>query len=176
MTIFVDGTFRSAPHPYMQIFTIHADVRSHVIQIASCLMLHKDTGSYRQVIQALKLAVRHVSGHRWRPTTVVLDFELASINAFQTEFPNIEVKGCYFHFNQSLWKHVQSLGIVRAYRNDRRVKKLIKKIMALAFLPLAVLRINYQQMRNSNRTRRLVARYPNLNDFMVYFENTYLKR
>ena len=173
-TLYVDGTFRSAPHPYKQIYTIHAEVRGHVVTVATCLMLNKNTGSYRQVIQALKTAVRQVTGRRWRPTTIIVDFELAAINAFQSEFRNISVKGCYFHFNQALWKHIQDLGLTRAYKNDRRVKKLVKKIMALGFLPIPHVARSFWNLRTSQRTRRLVRRYQNLAAFIDYVDNTYM--
>ena len=52
--IFVDGTFRSCPHPYNQIFTVHALVQDHVVVLVICLMVNRDIGSYRQVFQVLK--------------------------------------------------------------------------------------------------------------------------
>ncbi|MEO0687130.1 MAG: hypothetical protein AAFY76_19295 [Cyanobacteria bacterium J06649_11] len=108
-TIFVDGTFKSCPRPYQQVFTIHALVRDHVGLLATVLMLNKDVGSYRQVIQSIKDRIFAITNRRWRLVAVVCDFEVASINAFQTEFPNISIKGCYFHFNQSLWRSIQRL-------------------------------------------------------------------
>ncbi len=173
-TLYVDGTFRSTPRPYKQIYTLHAEVRGHVVQVATCLMRNKDTGSYRQVIQALKTGVRIVTGHRLRPRTVIVDFELAAMNAFESEFPNISVKGCYFHFNQALWKHIQELGLVRAYKNDRRLKKLVKKIMALGFLPIPHVLRSFWNLRTSPQTRRLIARYANLGVFINYVYNTYM--
>ena len=137
-------------------------------------MLNKDTGSYRQVLQALKIAVRQATGHRLRLRTVIVDFELAAINAFQSEFPHSNVKGCYFHLNQAFWKHIQELGLTRAYRDDRRVKKLFKKIMALGFLPIPHVIRSFWNLRTSRRTRRLVARYPNLDVFINYVNNTYM--
>ena len=172
--IFADGTHRSTPRPYKQIYTIHAEIQRHIVKVATCTMLNKDTGSYRHVLQVLKRGVRQVTGHHWRPTTIVIDFELAAKNAFETEFPNADIKGCYFHFNQALWKHIKDLGLTRAYKDNRRVKKLVKKIMALGFLPLPYVRMNFQQLRQSARTLRLVNRYPNLDRFMTYVDNTYM--
>ena len=92
--IYAGGTFRTAPHLYKQVFTIHANVRGHVVLAVTCLMLNKDIGSYRQVLQALNTKIWQLTGHRWRPATLILDFELASTNAFPTEFRYITVKGC----------------------------------------------------------------------------------
>ena len=103
-----------------------------------------------------------------------MDFELATISAFETEFQNGIVMRCYFHYNQALWRNIQRFGLSQPYRNNRRVKKCLRKVMALGFLPLMLVRINYNQLRNSRRTLRLVRRYPNLEEFFTYFENNYL--
>ena len=172
--VFADGTFRSTPLPYKQTYTIHALIRRHVIKIATCTMINKNTGSYRQVLRALKIGVRQHTGHRWRPETVVVDFELAAVNAFESEFPNSRVRGCYFHFNQALWRHIGELGLVRPYKDNRRFKKLVKKVMAIGFLPLAFVQNQFNMLRNTNSTRRMVARYPRLDDFLSYVSNTYI--
>lgn len=46
--------------------------------------------------------------------------------------------------------------------------------MALGFLPLAVVRMNFVQLRNSQLTRQLIGRFPALGDFFNYFSNNYL--
>ena len=172
--IYADGTFRTCPHPYNEMFTIHVQINGHVLCTITCLMLNKDIGSYREILRVLKETIRNVTGRRWAPTVVVVDFEQASIAAFQTEFPNISVKGCYFHYNQSLWRAVQRLGLVNAYRNNRLLKKCVKNIMSLGFLPLAVVRLNFNALSVSRRTRRLFNRFPALREFFDYFRRNYL--
>ena len=120
-TIFLDGTFRSAPRPYTQLFTIHGVQQGRALNFVSCLMTDRNIGSYRQVFQILKREIRRITHHRWRPLNAVMDFELATISAFETEFQNGIVMGCYFHYNQALWRNIQRL--------------------ALGFLPLMLVRI-----------------------------------
>jgi hypothetical protein len=50
-TIFVDGTFRTAPHPYAQLLTIHGLFRDVVVPLAFCLISGRTTAHYRQVLQ-----------------------------------------------------------------------------------------------------------------------------
>ena len=39
------------------------------------------------------------------------DFEQGSWLAIKSLFPNAVVKGCAFHWGQSIWRHVQSIGL-----------------------------------------------------------------
>jgi len=72
-------------------------------------------GQYRQTLQVVKQNVKRISRHRWRPHLVVSDCEQSLIAAVETELPNSRISGCYFHFGQTLWGRVQSLGLSRDY-------------------------------------------------------------
>lgn len=172
--IYVDGTFRTAPFPYNQFFTIHGEINGRVLCCASALISDKTIATYRQVFQVLKRKIREITGHRWRPRRAISDFEQAIITAFETEFPDARLWGCYFHFSQSLWRRIQELGLSAAYRNDRHLKLNLRKVMALGFIPLALVRLNFERLRNSRRTHRLFNRYPGLQEFYNYFRNNYI--
>ncbi|CAL8236685.1 unnamed protein product [Arctogadus glacialis] len=47
------------------------------------------------------------------------------MTALETELPRARVCGCYFHFNQALWKRVQGLGLAAAFRHDHRLAAII---------------------------------------------------
>ena len=76
-------------------------------------MTGKLIGQYRELFHVLKRTLRRASGHRWRPESVISDFEQSLIAAIETEIPNARLSGCYFHFGQNLWRKVQSLGLAR---------------------------------------------------------------
>ena len=105
---------------------------------------------------------------------IITDFEYSLLLALETEFPNAQLRACYFHFCQSLWRRVQNLGLAVQYRNNRRLKKLVLKVMALGHLPMALVRQNFRMLRERNSTRRLANRVPALEDFFDYFERNYL--
>jgi hypothetical protein len=79
----------------------------------------------------------------------------ATFAAVETELPNARISGCYFHFGQNLWRRVQSLGLARDYRQNKRLKKTIRKVIAIGYLPMALVRalfsINFVQNESSNR-------------------------
>ncbi|KRZ75178.1 hypothetical protein T10_12247, partial [Trichinella papuae] len=71
------------------------------------------------------------------PQTVICDFETALIPAVQGSFPGVHVQGCYFHFCQAVLRKVADLGLRSRYLREAETKKIIKMLMATAFLPLA---------------------------------------
>ena len=48
----------------------------------------------------------------------MVDYEKAAINALSTTFPCTELQGCYFHFGQAIWRHIQALGLQQRYQNE----------------------------------------------------------
>ena len=176
--IYCDGTFRTCPKPYEQYFTIHGHgkYRSRVLCFVNCLMTDRNITDYRHVFQTLKTKICQVTGHRWRPRGVICDFEQALLVAVETELHHAQISGCYFHFNQSLWRKVQNLGLTASYRQHRELKKVIRKVMAIGYLPVLLVRQNFHLLRTSRRIMRLCRRFPKLTDFLELISMKLLKR
>jgi hypothetical protein len=66
----------------------------------------------------------------------MIDFEMSAINAFKFHFPNIKILCCFFHFGQSLLRHVVSCWLKEAYISDPILKTWVKKVTALALVPI----------------------------------------
>ena len=91
----------------------------------------------------------------------------------ETEFPRTSLRGCYFHFSQSLWRKLQQLGLTRAYRVDITLKRNIRKTFALGYLPVQLVRMNFNELFNSRETHRFINQYPSLRDYYVYLRTNY---
>ncbi|KAL8614876.1 hypothetical protein ACOMHN_042834 [Nucella lapillus] len=174
--IYLDGTFKVCPRPYQQVFEVFGELQGHVVPFVHVLMEHRTTGHYRQVFQFLKTTIRRLTHHNWRPHTVICDFEQALHSAVETELPRTAISACYFHFCQSLWRKIQELGLSAPYRQNQQLKTLLRKIMALGYLPLQLLRMNFTQLFNARRTTRLMNRFPALQDFLQYVRNMYVRQ
>lgn len=124
--------------------------------------------------QTVIRCVRQMTGQQVNATSVVCDFEMSILLAVNTELPNAEICVCYFHFTQSLWRKISDLGLASAYHQHSRVRKLLRKVMALAFLPLALVRNNVMLLLASPEWRSASRHYHALNDFMAYFTRTYM--
>ena len=70
------------------------------------------------------------------PTTVVVDFEQAAINAVRTVLgQHVVIQGCFYYLTQSTWRHIQEMRLVPLYNKNKNVKQFCRMIDALAFLP-----------------------------------------
>jgi hypothetical protein len=68
------------------------------------------------------------------------DFEKGAINAFGFEFPGATCKGCYFHFNQCLYRKLCDLGLKVQYVNDKVINEWFRMTMILPLVPLDLIR------------------------------------
>lgn len=56
---------------------------------------------------------------RLKPTDVMVDFEMAAMNAIRENFhQEVEVHGCFFHFCQNVYRNVQKVGLQTVYASD----------------------------------------------------------
>ena len=141
--VYMDETFKTCPHPYMQFVTIHGNYHGRVLPFIMCLLTGKTVGHYRELLIHVKRKVRRLCGHPWDPDRFVTDFEGAMFAAIATELPTTRISGCYFHFCQSLWCRVAELGLAREYHRRQRKRRTIQKIMAITHLPLPLVRHNF---------------------------------
>ena len=120
------------------------------------------------------MKVRRLTGHRFQPRRIIADFENSIQAAVHTELPHTQLSNCYFHFCQSLWRRIQGLGLARPYARRRKLRKCLRKFMALGYLPVPLVRQNFFLHAGSQRTLRLVRRYPVLRDFITYVQANYI--
>ena len=126
--------------------------------------LEKPVHTTNKYYMCLSNMLDSLSGRHLRPVRVVCDFELGIISAVETELPGARLCGYMFHFCQSLYRKINELGLSRAYKQDVQVKSIVCKVMALAVLPLALVR---------NSFLRISRHHPNMNAFVAYVDNTY---
>jgi hypothetical protein len=82
------------------------------------------------------------------PSTIKTDFEFAAISALQRSLPNAAISGCMFHFGQSIFRKIQSLGLQALYNSDGNVKKFAKSLAALAFVFRDLIEATFFELRN----------------------------
>jgi hypothetical protein len=66
----------------------------------------------------------------------MMDFEKAAVNVFTEEFLNSRLQGCFFHFSQAIYRHVQSAGLQASYAANPEFALMLRHLPALAFVPI----------------------------------------
>ncbi|CAF3062688.1 unnamed protein product [Rotaria socialis] len=127
---FVDGTFKVCPEDFYQMFTLHGLYKSQVIPLVYGLLVGKKTTDYDHFFR------RIMDEDDFDSETILSDFEAATIKSINSLFPNIVHKGCLFHFGQCIWRQIQSHGLQKKYQEDKSFHLDIKKLIALAFVPV----------------------------------------
>lgn len=69
------------------------------------------------------------------PATIVVDFELATIKAIKSIFPNAKIQGCHFHFKKNMIHQIGQNGLKVRYEKDAAFGHEVRMLMALAFVP-----------------------------------------
>jgi hypothetical protein len=47
------------------------------------------------------------------------------------------ISGCLFHFGQCIWRQIQHHGLQNKYKDDKLFHLNVKKLIALAFVPIS---------------------------------------
>lgn len=133
--IYMDGTFKSAPEMFRQLYSIHVEIMDSMVPVVYALLPKKDKVSYTRMFHLIGQAARRF-GHQFQPSTVCIDFEMAVIETIQHIFPNSRIRGCLFHYSQAIWRKVQELGLSVRYKEDMAFNRLVRRASALPLVPL----------------------------------------
>lgn len=134
-TYYVDGTFHTAPTHFYQLFIVHVFKFDQMIPVVYGLLPDKETETYSRFFLLLKAKANQL-GMSLSPSIVQTDFEKAIQNAVVSEFDVQRLRGCYFHFNQCIWRAVQRFGLTTRYKEDELVGKSVRRAFGLPFVPL----------------------------------------
>ncbi|XP_064458848.1 uncharacterized protein LOC135369112 [Ornithodoros turicata] len=117
-TWLMDGTFKTVSRLFEQLYTIHAYVQGSLFPLVYCLMSRRTQLAYQQLLRdVVDLAAEQQI--LLSPRAIVVDFEVAAINAVRVELPDTNVHGCFFHLCQIVWRRGAAPGIVKTVRRER---------------------------------------------------------
>jgi hypothetical protein len=165
----MDGTFKTVPTLFHQMYSIHAPVgsgdNSSIFPMVYILMTNRSEEIYKRLFEEL-IDLGEQANLNLSPPIIITDFEQAVINAVQSEFPDSIHKGCFFHLCQSLWRKIQSEGLANEYGTDEDFSIKLRHITALAFLPASEIPPAFDQVK--------LLLPENANGIIEYFESNYV--
>ena len=111
--IFMDGTFKTTPRLWSQLYLIKGKWNDNEnVLLAGILLPNKTYGTYIAMFRKLKSLIMEKTGQLFNPEIIMSDFESALIPAVREEFPRTNHKGCFFHYTQSIYRFVQTSGLI----------------------------------------------------------------
>lgn len=132
-TLFVDGTFKSSPSLFSQLFTIHGFKNTSYIPLVFSLLPDKKQETYEALFGHLTNEISKL-GLVFSPETIFVDFEIGIHNAVRNSFTNCVIKGCRFHLAQAWWRYIQTLGLSLDYKKSDEHGRFLKLFFGLPFL------------------------------------------
>lgn len=161
-----DGTFDTTPRIFQQIYTIHGVKNNKTTPLVFALLPNKTKSMYNKFLSVLKNNQENLN-----PNTIITDFEQAFISAAGEIFVQSNLHGCNFHLGQSMYRHLQSEGLVTLYGNDLEFSQCIRMLLALAYVPPDDVRRTYKLLIKSEL---FVGYKEQLGKIIEYFERTWV--
>ena len=148
---YIDGTFKIVRHPFYQLLSIHAFLKSqdHTKQVplVFVLMSGKSQEDYINVFQAIKQLLEPDPDVE----EVIMDFEVAMWHAIRYAYPSVHLHGCTFHWAQAVWRKVQQVGLATAYIEHGPVYDFVRQLLALPYLPKRHIRPAFEELRKKSQ-------------------------
>lgn len=159
-----DGTFKSVPHEFYQLYTIHIDFIGATLPIIYILMKDKAEETYLRAFQLI------LKNNKFLVEYIIMDYEMAPKNALQLLFKNVTFFGCNFHFSQIIWRKIQAFDLVSQYLNDSIFNEFIRSLLSLSFIPKNdILKIYEQIIYKYNDFNS-----ENIKKFVEYFKKNFI--
>ena len=134
------------------------------VQLIFALLGNKQEQTYAKFFRPLLQIEPTLS-----PSTILVDFEIATINAIKTTFgAGIEIVACSFHLSRNLWRKIQQLHLTERYKDDADFRLNCKMLLALSYVPPRDIQFAFEIMAENF----LVEMQP----LVEYWENTYTGR
>ena len=129
-TWMADGTFKTSPQIFTQIYTLHGAKEEKFLPLVFVLMTHRDAEMYTEMLSAVKSLENGLQQER-----ILTDFERAALNAFSSVFPLARQACCNFHLNQCFVRKMASLHLKHRYKQHNADFALcMRMIPSLAFM------------------------------------------
>lgn len=162
---FGDATFKSCPPPFAELYSIHADIGStvettNVVPLIFALLPNKKQKTYVTLYNLIKSELPS-----WSPDIFHCDFELAAINALTEVFPNIQLKGCFYHWSRAMWKKAKAMG----FNKKKGHKRIIGLTAALPLLPEEEMEHGWEYVKAESQDL-------GMQKFINYIERFWLKK
>ncbi|KAG0440788.1 hypothetical protein DMUE_1492 [Dictyocoela muelleri] len=139
----IDGTFKSCPPEFYQIFVIHTKILGKILPMAYILLKNKTKEQYIKMFSLVKNILNQINLEN-----IIVDYERSIHEALKDIFPNTIIHGCFFHWCQNIIKNLKLNGLYKTYKSDRKFKQYTRLILSLPFSPIEKVESYFNILRN----------------------------
>ncbi|XP_048236736.1 uncharacterized protein LOC125372001 [Haliotis rufescens] len=132
------------------------------------LLPNRQRQTYERLFRLLKDAVHQSTGSPLKTQIIQTDFEVAAIRAIETLFPDCDVRGCFFHYSQALWRKVQRLYFSALFQQNPEVNAWVRRAAAFPLLPVNLVQDTFVGVMDS------APEIPQAVQFHDYMTNTWI--
>ncbi|KAL8600339.1 hypothetical protein ACOMHN_060955 [Nucella lapillus] len=132
---YMDGIFSVSPHLFSQLYTLHVMFLGQMIPVVFALLANKAQSTYTRLFDILS-HLCHTRNLPLDPRAIHTDFEMAALQACRISFPKTSLRGCFFHYTQSIWRKVQNLHLAIEYNENRELKTFVRRLAVLPLVPI----------------------------------------
>ncbi|KAF0703167.1 MULE domain-containing protein, partial [Aphis craccivora] len=172
--ILADGTFKSCPNIFQQLYCIHASIKRGseeiYVSLVYCFLVGKSQAIYSEMFNLINQYCNenNIDVTENTDLEIIKDFEIAAIASINEFYPFAVHSTCFFHFCQNIYRKIQNVGLSIKYSNDADFNLLARHIPAMTFLPIDMIQEAWSLLKplfsNSNEEKSLIT----------YFEETYV--
>ena len=101
------------------------------------------------------------------PRVIQTDFEVAAIQAAQEVYPDANIRGCFFHYSQAVWRKVAEKGLAVEYRTNPDLQRHVRRAAALPLLPLNQVQDVWVDVLNNSPDLPDLPRLQQFNDYIT---------
>ena len=185
-----DGTFFCAARFFAQLYVINAFFSSKpfdknkmdkpwvqgTLPVAWAFMKRRRAKDYNAIFSALKKEAK-IYGLELKPEFFMVDFEIAAMISFKRYLSMAIIKGCLFHFSQSLFNNLTKHHLKAAYLECESLQIWFKKLFTLALLTKLIVEERFTSLLDEMQT--VLSQDPrigeNCNNYCKYVLDTYFE-
>lgn len=137
-----------------------------VFPVFFVLMDSKKTESYISVFKYIEENVFHL-----QPNQFITDWESGLRAALSTVYPNVPLKGCWYHYCSAVRRKARSLGMTDLLKSNTKAYLTYKRILCIPLLPADSIITGFSEIKATARKERLFGKFAEL---FKYFEDYWL--
>ena len=93
--VFADGTFRTVPHIFSQLFTLNFMYQGKLLPAVYALVRRKTQSVYQRILRAVQEAAEE-KGVEFMPANILTDFEVGLMSAITVQLPVLSNEAVFF--------------------------------------------------------------------------------